>query len=789
MAFGYLLNRSLDLNFNGELVSLLPQDDNHLATYKKLEQLNSMEGGFTLVVHSQQGESVIEYAHAIRDTILSMKNNGQLIFRGAELENDLYDIRRSALYLMTFSELDRLYNEVDDYIRQKKLEANPLYINFDEEEGGEEAEIQLGGQSSVLLEEVTNTRRYNMNEDSTVVSMLFLPDFPKSDYGRVEQTYQLLQQKQDEIEAEYDEIELYWGGSYVNHYNKINDVQSSVTKALIIGVLSLVGFLIAYMVFINRRSGYKATYILADLVLMFFVLFAGFIISVGLSSFLFNEINVFTGIIFSILFGINLDYILHLYSINKQYPPDISSVSSVLSSYVKTTKPILLSCLTTGLAIMSLIFAEFEGFIQFGIIFFINILVNLLSTYLFLLFSPSVRKNTETDAGSLIRVPAAFMNIPKRVRSVLLPMILLLIFVGGLIGAQALSFNFNFSDLEPSSAATPFDILESETHTGVEYHEPSYFLTENIPESKALFNEIRNGVGESFKDIERVESFSARYPANDDEFNIKSQKVDSLNQLLSNNEEFLENVDSEVKEFIEIAGNTIPPTIETLPKYIKNRFFFKDGSIAPLVIIYPAMSLSNGQTSIQFRKSSGSISIDSGKTFYAASTSIIASSILELLIRESTFLFVVPLLTIFAILLVYYRSFIHAVLAAAPLILTIGMLLSVRSVFTFDINLYNVIVFPIIIGVGADNGIHLVDSLINKRSEFLRYFLSERFPVLAACSITTILGFIGLLFINHPGMESVGVLAVSGIAVTLLATYLTSLLVQTYLIKKKDPSL
>lgn len=784
ISFGFLSYRALNLQFNGELIALLPDDNNHLSTYKKLEQLNSTEGGFSLVIHSVNDEPVIEPAHTIRDTLLKLTANGKRIFRGAELENDLYDIRESALFLMTGDELDRLYMEVDEYVTQKKLEANPLFVDFEEESTDEDANLQLGALSSVLLEEVANTRRYKINEDSTVISMLFLPDFPKSDYTNVEQTYQLLLQKKIEIQQNHSGLELFWGGSYVDHYHKINDVQASITKALVIGILSLIGFLVAYMILINRKSGYKARYIILDLILMFFVLFSGFIISIGLSSFLFNEINVFTGIIFSILFGINLDYILHLYSANKQHPPNLTSIQSLLSSYLFSTRPILLSCLTTGLAIMSLIFAEFEGFIQFGIIFFINILVNLFSTYLFLLFSPSVSKRTADSQETVNLLEGSLPELSRRTRSVAIPFFLIMIVVGSFFGSQSLSFNFNFSDLEPDSGPSAFDSLSSETEEGGGYHEPSYFITDNIQQSKDLFFEISEGIGSEYKDIERVESFSTRYPVNELELGIKSRKVEAIQQLLTKNEEFLVNLDSEEQEVIDIVENTIPPTIEGLPKYIKNRFFYKDGSMAPLVIIYPAMSLSNGQTSIQFRKSSGSISIDSGETFYAASTSIIASSILELLIRESTFLFLAPLLTIFGILLVYYRSLLQALVAATPLLLTVGMLLTIRSIFPFDINLYNVIVFPIIIGVGADNGIHLVDSWIKNNSGFLPYFLSERFPVLGACSVTTILGFIGLLFIDHPGMESVGVLAIAGIATTLLATYFTALLFQTYVLKK-----
>lgn len=783
VSFVFLLNRSLNLHFNGELIALLPADNNHLASYKKLERLNSSEGGFDLVISSQTNESVIKRAKRITSDLLKLQFDGENIFRSAELENDLYDIRNSALYLMTEDELDSLYTKVSEYIDEKKMEASPFYVELE----GTSPQLDIGSNSSVLLEEVARAKRYSINEDSTVISIRFLVAFPKSDFNKLEKAYSLLLDEKENIEAEYNDVQLFWGGSYVSHFDKINDIQYSVTKALVIGILSLILFLIGYMMFINRSTNYLYRYILADIGLVFFVLFSGFIISLGLSTFFFSEINVFTGIIFSILFGINLDYILHLYSVNKRNVLAGSSVFEIAKSYLSSTKPILLSCLTTGLAIMSLIFADFEGFIQFGIIFFINIVVNLGSTYLFLLLSPSRGKKEDIEPGegqSLFSKLVKVASVPRGQRVSGIIFFVVLILTGTFFGIRFLSFNFNFSDLEPKSEKTEFREFSSKVSSGKRYNDPSYFISDDIHESKVLFEHLSERIGTVYPDIERVESFSARYPANEEEKEVKTVKVKAIKKLISDNEEYLGNVSEQVAEFIEIARNTVPPTLQTLPDYIKNRFFFNDGTIAPLVVMYPAMTLANGEAGIKFRKSSGAIQIESGKTFYAASTYIIASSILELLISESTFLFVTPLLTIILLLLIYYRSFVKSLLAVTPLVLTFGLLLSIRSVFEFDINLYNVIVFPIIIGVGADNGIHLVDSLTSKKDRFFTYFISQKFPVLAACSFTTILGFTGLLFINHPGMESIGVLAITGITTTLVATLFTSVLVRTLLQKK-----
>ncbi|MDX1638972.1 MAG: hypothetical protein R3281_13445 [Balneolaceae bacterium] len=787
VAFAYMLNRNLNLEFNGELIALLPSDNQHLSTYRELGRLNYSEGGFDALISTSNGERVIGPAREVtRDILKLTSSDGDTLFKNAELENDLYDIKKSVLYLMTRRELDSTYAELKSHIRREKMKANPYYVDLSEE--GERGEISISTESSVLLDQLVKSKRYQINSDSTVIRISFIPGFSKSDYTRIEETYQKLLQETIELERQHPGLEISWGGSYIDHYNKINDIQYSVLKALIIGTLSLIVFLVGYMFYINRGTGYSFRYIIADLFLAFTTLVTGFVISLGLSSFLFTEINVFTGIIFSILFGINLDYILHVYSVNKRRGINLSmkGIGEIVRSYLASTRPIILSSLTTGLAIVTLVFAEFEGFKQFGLIFFVNMIVNLLATYLFLLFSPSV-DGSGTDEREQeyaeSQVMGVYQKIPLGLRRGVLGVLLVILGGTAYLGFQSIQFNYSFSDLEPQTEQSRFDRLEEDLSTGQGYHEPSYFITESLADSRRLFHYLRDNLDDKFTDIERVESFSARYPYNDSLLREKSERVDSLKQLVDRNRELLTPENESGENLLELVENSVSPRESDLPKYITNRFFFRDNSIAPMVIIYPKMSLSNGQTSIQFRKSSGTVELGEEKVYHAASTSIIASSILEILIRESRFLFITPLVTIFGVLLLYYRSVRDTLMATAPLLVCFLLLLSMESLFSFEINLYNVIVLPIIIGVGADNGIHLVDSLRNHRERFLAHFWHHKLPVLSACSVTTVLGFVGMLFIDHPGMESLGLLAVVSIGTILFATVLTSILAESFLVR------
>lgn len=787
--FAYMLSRTLNLEFDGELIALLPSDNNHLATYKKLTDLNSSEGGFDAIIKSTDGKPVIDKAQKLVKEFLSFELNGERLLKGVELENDLHDIKYSALFLMTESELQNTYTEVFKYIEAKKEQLSPFYVDLSDGSASNK-EFSLSAESSVLLNEISESKRYRINEDSTAIRVTFIANFAKSDFSKLESAYIQIQDKTEELESEFIGIEMFWGGSYIKHFNKINTIRDSVLKALIIGTFSLIFFLMGYMFYINRAKDYKLIYVVADLLIIFFILFSGFIISLGIASFLLDEIYIFTGIIFSGLFGINLDYILHVYSINKKVGLEITSIRKIMASYISSARPIVLSALTTGLAAMSLIFADFDGLRQVGLIFFINIVVNLVATYLFLFFSKSVESEKavlDSDSSSTNIFSNLFSPQLKKKRVLFFTLLLVGISFGSYVGYQKLSFNYSFSELEPKSVQSEFDQNAANVSSGKRYNDPSFYITDTIEDSKKLYKFIKEGLKDSLADIEKVESFSARYPVSKEERNLKTQKIDSLKELVDRNRQFLNFDSGNIADFVQILDNTIEPDFENLPDFIKNRFFYRDNSMAPLVVVYPKMNLSNGERSIKFRKSSGSILMDNTK-YYAASTYIIASSILELLIKESTFLFLTPLLTIFVFLLIYYRSFVYTLIAIMPLVLTFALLLSLKALFVFDINLYNVLVFPIIIGVGADTGVHLVDSLKMRRKTFLSSFISQKFPVLSACSITTILGFIGLIFINHPGMESVGVLAITGVLSTLFATLISSVMVDAFLSIKKDPS-
>jgi predicted RND superfamily exporter protein len=83
-------------------------------------------------------------------------------------------------------------------------------------------------------------------------------------------------------------------------------------------------------------------------------------------------------------------------------------------------------------------------------------------------------------------------------------------------------------------------------------------------------------------------------------------------------------------------------------------------------------------------------------------------------------------------------------------------------------NFYNLVVLPAILGIGCDNGVHLAHRYREEGKKSMWEVLSSTGQHITIGSFTTMFGFAGLLFTSHPGLQSIGVMAVIGIGMTLL---------------------
>jgi predicted RND superfamily exporter protein len=126
-------------------------------------------------------------------------------------------------------------------------------------------------------------------------------------------------------------------------------------------------------------------------------------------------------------------------------------------------------------------------------------------------------------------------------------------------------------------------------------------------------------------------------------------------------------------------------------------------------------------------------------------------------------------LVVFAVMVVTFRSFRYAVLAAVPLLAGMIWMLGIYPLLGLKLNMINIAVIPLVIGMGIDFGIHIVHRFRVEQDLETVYLFTGKAVFLSA--LTTMIGFGSLALIgSFPSIASIGAILFLGIATCLIAT-------------------
>jgi hopanoid biosynthesis associated RND transporter like protein HpnN len=124
---------------------------------------------------------------------------------------------------------------------------------------------------------------------------------------------------------------------------------------------------------------------------------------------------------------------------------------------------------------------------------------------------------------------------------------------------------------------------------------------------------------------------------------------------------------------------------------------------------------------------------------------------------------------IFVLVLVDLRNVREALLAMVPLAVGTVWTLELMAACGISFNLANLFAVPLIIGMGVDNGVNMIYRF---REDGARSFLLSTAvgKSVTLCSLTTIAGFGALVLADHNGIASLGLLLTIGVSAILVAT-------------------
>ncbi|MDR0391197.1 MAG: MMPL family transporter [Planctomycetaceae bacterium] len=120
------------------------------------------------------------------------------------------------------------------------------------------------------------------------------------------------------------------------------------------------------------------------------------------------------------------------------------------------------------------------------------------------------------------------------------------------------------------------------------------------------------------------------------------------------------------------------------------------------------------------------------------------------------------------LLFVDFVSIPHTVAAMTPMLFGFVMMFGILGHIDIPLNPANLIVLPLILGIGIDSGVHIIHDY---RSQIGKYKIkSSTALAVLITSLTTIIGFGSMMIASHRGLQSLGRVLVIGVACCLFTS-------------------
>ncbi len=210
------------------------------------------------------------------------------------------------------------------------------------------------------------------------------------------------------------------------------------------------------------------------------------------------------------------------------------------------------------------------------------------------------------------------------------------------------------------------------------------------------------------------------------------------------------------------------PSVDDLPPTVRERAVGTDGSL--LLRIQPADAAS-GAHLLDPERLSGFVEavrhVDA--EVFGPPVQILESS--RLIVAAYTQACILAVAVVFILLVLDFRSIADALCAMLPVVLGFVGMFGVLGVGGLPLNFANIIVLPLIFGIGVDAGVHMVHRWRLHETGVPRGLSDGTGRGITLTMLTTIIGFASMMVAHHRGIFGLGLTMTAGLFCTLLACY------------------
>jgi predicted RND superfamily exporter protein len=564
-------------------------------------------------------------------------------------------------------------------------------------------------------------------------------------------------------------------GAYRN-FNEIDQVNADVAIA---GLISFLLIMVLLWFFVRKPF---------SLVLIIVPLFTAMAWAMGLTYLVYQRLTLLTAFILSLILGLGIEYAVHLYARWAEETRRKKSPADAMGAAMMATGRSLLSGAATNIfAMLSLQIGNFEGFREFGIVVSIGIMFALLANWIVM---PPVFFLALRGAGWLgRRSPVAVNWILARLLpsasgvkgGLLLPALPLTprVVKGMAIGAIVLtvvlafgpgiSFENDFRNLRGKS--TGAGISYGRAVGSGQNTSPAIILGTSEDQMRSVHDGLTGRYGDPadsmLKGFVTIQSFVPSAGRQRQRIAVMGE----IKELLAGRA--LDKADSATRADLDTLRRYLDVetfTFDDLPDWSQRFLTEADGTHGNMGFLYASMRESDAVESGLFQDRFQFLESDEGEV-RVASSGFIYADVVRMVKADGPRLAIVTLLLLMIVTWIDMRKWKGVLIVVGFITLSAFWTFKMMGFFGLKLGVFNLVVIPTILSVSVDSVIHLYHRRLALGAGKLRELYHSTGSAVLTGTLTNMFGFVGLCFVGHKGMQSIGILAALGIGSGLLVMF------------------
>lgn len=734
---------AVGLGFDSSYYTMLPRDEPRIV---EADAVRARTGGQRqLVVAISGGDRATRaaFGRALSERIEPLP---QIRWVDAALPVAWFDDR--ALWLLDEGRLEDLVDAVGEALDLEAAAHHPLGLSLADDASREEAWArveQIARPADGTLHQARLESR-----DGRYTFVIVTPTVPVMDFAGTRAMFAGIDEAVERLRVVHPEIAVRYAGKFQlardQHAVLSADLRRASVLALVLCILVIAAF---------TRTFSAPVFVGVGVVL-------GLVWTLGVARVLVGSLNLISAFLIPVLIGLGADFGIHLVTRFLVERRTRSKEDALRETIRALLPPSLIGALTTSATFLVLTVSDFAGFYQLGLVTAVGVMLTFVVSFLAI---PPMLAFVDPRPRSEVCAP--------RLATWAAPIVVVALTAWALYGAASIGrihFDNDYRRLRTDSDELEF-FEYVDDNLGFRF-DPTIVVVD--PEHVATVHRVIDALraGRADDPVERVFSIQELLPRPSER---RAELFAALDRLLARRA--YDHLDGDRARSIARARERTaqPPwDADAIPASIRRRLTTLDGEGA-IVLFWPKVSITSDVAAWAWAAELDEIraQLDAeGVEHLMATETLTPSWVHALIVADAPSLIGLASIVVFLITALLMRSIRGTLLVCVPLVIAVLGALGVMAAFHLNLDLFNLIVLPCVLGIGIDNLVHLVHRFERAGAGSMARVMRETGLTVALTSITTAIGFGSMLVAHHAGLRSLGTLALIAIGFTLAAAAL-----------------